>query len=52
MLMYELRYDYIKPKFRDKAKLCFMVKIIFIIYMKIGGVYMNIAKDFKRILIK
>ena len=33
-LMYEIRYDYIKPKYQEKAKLCYMHTDSFIIHIK------------------
>ena len=33
-LMYELWYDYIKPKYQDNAKLCYMDTDSFIIHIK------------------
>ena len=33
MLMYEFWYDYIKPKYGDKAKLCYMDIDSFIIHI-------------------
>ena len=36
-LIYEFWYDYIKPKFQDRAKLCFMDNDSFIIHIKTEG---------------
>ena len=33
-LMYEFWYDYIKPKYQDRAKLCYMDTDSFVIYIK------------------
>ena len=33
-LMYEFRYDYIKLKYRDRAKLCYMDTGSFVILLK------------------
>ena len=33
-LMYEFRYDYIKLKYRDRAKLCYMDPGSFVILLK------------------
>ena len=33
-LMYEFWYDYVKPKNGKKAKLCYMDKDSFVIYLK------------------
>ena len=45
MLMYELWYDYIKPKYQDKAKLCYMDTDSFIIHIKTEVFYKDIAND-------
>ena len=34
ILMYEFRYDYVKPKYDEKANLCYMDPDIFIVYIK------------------
>ena len=47
-LMYEIWYDYIKPKYRDNAKLCYMDYEIFIIYIKIEDFYEYTADDVKK----
>ena len=36
-LMYEFWYDYIKPKYQDRAKLCYMDTDSFVIYIKTQG---------------
>ena len=41
--MYEFWYDYIKPKYGDKAKLCFMDTDSFIVYIKANDIYKDIA---------
>ena len=47
-LMYEIWYDYIEPKYRDNAKLCYMDNEIFIIYIKIEDFYEYTADDVKK----
>ena len=47
-LMYELRYDYIKPKYRDKVKLCYMDTDSFIIHIKTEDLYEDIADDVEK----
>ena len=47
-LMYEFWYDYIKPKYQDNAKLCYMDKGSFIIYIKTEDFYEDIADDVKK----
>ena len=44
-LMYELWYYYIKPKYRDKAKICYMDTDSFIIHIKTKDFYEDIADD-------
>ena len=44
-LMYEFWYDYIKPKYQKKAKLCYMDIGSFIIYIKTEDFYEDIAND-------
>ena len=38
-LMYEFWYDYIKPKYNDKAKLCYMDTDSFVMYIKTEDFY-------------
>ena len=45
MLMYEIWYDYIKPKYGEKAKLCYMDMDSFILYIKTDESYKDIAED-------
>ena len=43
--MYQFWYDYVKPKYGKKAKLCYMDTDSFIVYVKTDGIYKDIAKD-------
>ena len=43
--MYEFWYDYIKPKYGGKAKLCYMGTDSFIIHVKTDDIYKDIAED-------
>ena len=43
--MYEFWYDYVKPKYGEKAKLCYMHTDSFIVYIKTEDIYSNIGKD-------
>ena len=43
--MYEFWYDYIKPKYQDKAKLCYMDTDSFIIHIETEDFYKDIADD-------
>ena len=47
-LMYEFWYDYIKPKFGDRAKLCYTDTDSFVIYIKTEDFYEDIANDVDR----
>ena len=44
-LMYEFWYDYIKPKYQDKAKLCYIDTDSFDIHIKTECFYEDIAND-------
>ena len=46
-LMYEFWYDYIKPKYGDRAKLCYMDTDSFVIYIT-EDVYKDIASDVEK----
>ena len=50
-LMYEFWYDYIKPKYKHNAKLCYMDTDSFIIYIKTEDVSEDIADDVEKDLI-
>ena len=47
-LMYEFWYDYIKLKYGDRAKLCYMDTDSFVIYIKTEDFYEEIANDVER----
>ena len=47
-LMYEFWYDYIKPKYEEKARLCYMDTDSFVIHIKTEDFYKDIADDMKR----
>ena len=44
-LMNEFWYDYMKPKFQDNAKPCYMDTDSFIIHIKTEDFYEDIAND-------
>ena len=46
--MYEFWYDYIKLKYGDRAKLCYMDTDSFVIYIKTEDFYEDIANDVER----
>ena len=43
--MYEFWYDYVKPKYRENAKLCYMDTDSFIVHVKTDDIYKDIAED-------
>ena len=43
--MYEFWYDYVKPKYTEKAKFCHMDTDSFIVIMKIEDIYSDIERD-------
>ena len=43
--MYEFWYDYLKAKYQDKAKLCYMDNDSFVIRIKTEVFYEDIAND-------
>ena len=47
-LMYEFWYDYIKPKYGDKARLCYMDTDSFVMHIKTEDFYKDIADDVER----
>ena len=47
-LMYEFWYNFIKPKYQDKAKLCYMDTDSFVIQIKIEDFHKDIASDVKK----
>ena len=46
--MYKFWYDYIKPKYQDKTKLCYMDRDNFIIHIKTKTVYEDIGNDIEK----
>ena len=46
--MYEFWYDYIKPKYGDRAKLCYTDTDSFIIYIKTEDFFEDISNDVER----
>ena len=47
-LMYEFWYEYIKPKYKDKTKLCYMDTDSFVINIKTEDFYKDIGNDVNR----
>ena len=48
MLMYEFWYDYVKPKYKDKAKLCYMDTNSFVIHIFTEDLFEDINNDVER----
>ena len=49
-LIYESWYDYVKPKYQDNAKLCYMDTDNFIIHIKTEYFFKDIANDVEKII--
>ena len=47
-VMYEYWYDYIKPKYGNKAKLYYTDTDSFIVYVKSEDIYADLAKDVEK----
>ena len=45
IVTYEFQYDYVKPKYVKKVKLCYMGMDSFFVYIKADDVYKDIAED-------
>ena len=45
VIMYEFRYDYVKLKYSEEAKLCSMDTDGFTVYIKTDDIYKDIAED-------
>ena len=43
--MYKFWYDYLKPKYDEKAKLCYIHANSVIVHLKTDDIYKDIAKD-------
>ena len=46
--MYEFWYDYIKPKYRDRVKLCYMDTESFVFHIKTKDFYEDFANDVEK----
>ena len=42
LVMYEFWYDYVKPKYGEKVKLCYMDIDSFMVYIKTKDIYLDI----------
>ena len=45
ILMYDFWYDYVKPKYSEKTKLCYMDTGSFIVYTKTDDIFKDIPDD-------
>ena len=45
IVMYEFWNDYVKPKYGEKVKLCYMSTDSFIVYIKTKDTYVDISKN-------
>ena len=45
IVIYEFWYDYVKPKYGKKAKLCYTDTDSFIVFIKTNDIYKNIVED-------
>ena len=45
ILMYEFWYDYMKPKYNDNVRLCYMDTDSFVMHIKTNDFYKDIASD-------
>ena len=45
VVMYEFWYDYVKPKYGENARLCYMDTDSFTVYIKTEDTYAGIAKE-------
>ena len=48
ILMYEFWYDYMKPKYNDNVKLCYMDTDSFVMNIKTEDFYKDIANDVEK----
>ena len=46
--MYGFWYDYIKPKYDEKAKLCYRDTDNFIVHVKTDDIYKDVAEDVEK----
>ena len=48
ILMYKFWYDYMKPKYNDNVKLCYMDTDSFIMNIKMNDFYKDISNDVEK----
>ena len=44
IIIYEFWYDFVKPKYREKTKLCYLDTNSFIVYIKTENIYVGITQ--------
>ena len=49
IVMYEFMYDYVKPKYGEKSKFCYMDRYIITVYIKTEVIWSDIAKDVEKV---
>ena len=47
-VMHELWFDYLKPKYGENAKLCYMDTDSFLVHVKTDDIYKDIAEDVEK----
>ena len=47
-VMYELLYNYVKPKYGENEKLCYMDTDSFIVHVKTDDIYKDIEEDVEK----
>ena len=50
IVVYEFWYDYVKPKYCQKAKLCYMDTDSFIVHVKTDDIYKDITEDVEKVI--
>ena len=48
IVVFEFWYDYVKPKYNERANLCYMDTGSFIVHVKTEDAYENITKNVKK----
>ena len=51
-IMYEFWYNYVKQKYGEKTKLCYMDTDSFIVYIKTDDIYKDIAEDVETLILQ
>ena len=48
IVIYEFWYDYVKPKYGENVKLCYIYTGSFIVHLKTEDIYEDIGKDVEK----